>query len=348
MVMKMKLVQLLAKELKEWPEGVDVYAQDADGNIFPWEGAPERDHEEWLCEGAKIHQGKSWFSSEKKKPCDDHMTANVTKSQWQAEREKMNEPKWIRHRGGKQPVEDSVKIEYRMRDGDISNRLERASDLRWAHLSLESDIMAYRIIEESKDQEIEEVIVTDVKLEMMQGDSWVTIGRVAPDFGAFVFDGGPLPNDEEVKDTNLGTLTYKIEVDTSSAMTAINELSAKWDHLESPLKWRDEIIELEAYEEEFRREREKLIRKLESEGFKLIDHVAPVCGDQIIDMSDWRNWQAGDIVECVTDGDNGQSTFGARYAVKSVNRSSVQIVEDDRGSNTNGWGASNFKFSSRP
>lgn len=31
----MKLAQLLAKELKEWPKGVDVYAQDANGQIFP-------------------------------------------------------------------------------------------------------------------------------------------------------------------------------------------------------------------------------------------------------------------------------------------------------------------------
>ena len=102
-----------------------------------------------------------------------------------------------------------------------------------------------------------------------------------------------------MKDANIGTLTYKLEIDSAEATKEIDSLVAKWGQIESPLKWRDEIIELEAYEEEFRREREKLIRKLESEGFKLIDHMAPVYGEQIIDMSDWRNWQAGDVIEIV-------------------------------------------------
>lgn len=263
--MKMKLVQLLAKELKEWPEGVVVYFQWGDGEVFATsKGVPtEYSGSMWYVVGRDIEMAYDAPMYNKRLDlADDHDTAVVSKAQWQAEREKMNKPKWIRHRGGKQPVEDSVKIEYRMRDGDISNRLERAADLRWAHLSLSSDIMAYRIIEETKDQEI-----------------------------------------EEVKKTNFGTLPYKLEVDTSSAMIALNELSAKWDQLESPLKWRDEIIELEAYEEEFRRKRENLIRKLESEGFKLIDHMAPVYGEQIIDMSDWRNWKTGDIVLISNDPD---------------------------------------------
>ena len=316
----MKLVELLAKELKEWPEGVDVYAQDANGNIFPWVGIPSICGKEWgreySSEVARVHQGNSWYSGEDKEPCEDHVTANVTKSQWKAEREKMNEPKWIRHRGGKCPVKAGTKVVTRYRDGVVSDWCmtrnqdtdEECLSAIWSHSGGETDIMAY-YVEETKDQEI-----------------------------------------EEVKDTNIGTLSITLDAnDVFKPMIAsMKEMALEWGQIESPLKWRDEIIELEAYEEEFRREREKLIRKLESEGFKLIDHMAPVYGEALIDMSDWRNWQAGDIVECITVSDNGQFTFGARYAVKSVNRSSVHIVEDDRGSNTNGWGASNFKFSSRP
>lgn len=208
----MKLVQLLAKELKEWPENSTWCSQDDDKEIrFE------------MVDG-------DFFASEL---ADDHGGVGdgerVTKSQWQAEREKMNKPKWICHRGGNQPVEDSVKVEYRMRDGDISTQPEYAATLRWSHWSTEGDIMAYRVIEESKEQEI-----------------------------------------EEVKDTNIGTITYKLEIDATEATQRIDSLVAKWGHIVSPLKWRDEIIELEAYEEEFRREREKLIRKLESEGFKLL------------------------------------------------------------------------------
>ena len=155
--MKMKLVQLLAKELKEWPEGVDVYAQDANGQIYPWVGIPSRDNEEWLCEGAEIHQFGSWSSGEEKTPCDDHMTANVTKSQWQAEREKMNKPKWIRHRGGNTALHPGTMIEARLRSGEIQRAI--AGEFLWDNSLSDHavNIMAYRIIEETKDQEIEEV-----------------------------------------------------------------------------------------------------------------------------------------------------------------------------------------------
>ena len=305
----MKLVQLLAKELKEWPEGVDVYAQDPTGSVFPWTGSPDHDGEQWIISGAAdFHMGVSrvigGYSA-----CDDHMTANVTKSQWQAEREKINKPKWIRHRGGKCPVADDVKVLYRMRSGTITSRGEPSSILSWDHSKSGADIMAYRVIEETKDQEI-----------------------------------------EEVKKTNFGTITYKLEIDATEATKEIDSLVAKWGQIESPLKWRDAIIHCQAIIEDCEREIERNVNLLDAEGLMMqkdsknaMQHYAPD-----IDFSDWRNWQAGDIVECVTDCDNGQFTFGARYAVKSVNLSSVQIVEDDRGSNTNGWGASNFKFSSRP
>lgn len=302
----MKLVQLLAKELKEWPEGAKYACQDTagkyEGSVFFVSNEPEHSDGSggWSVCGVIDAIYNLEVSSDAK-------INTVTKSQWQAEREKMNKPKWIRHRGGLNPIDNDVLVEVKLRSGDIQSAY--SSDFIWRHVGCDYsvNIMQYRIMQETENQEI-----------------------------------------EEVKDTNLGKLTYKLEIDATEATKEIDSLVAKWGQIESPLKWRDEIIELEAYEEEFRREREKLIRKLESEGFKLIDHMAPVYGEQIIDFSDWRNWQAGDIVECVTDCDNGQFTFAARYAVKSVNRSSVQIVEDDRGSNTNGWGASNFKFIRRP
>ena len=225
----MKLVQLLAKELKEWPNGVDVYAQDPTGSVFPWIGSPDHDGEQWIVSGAaRVHMGASLviggYSA-----CDDHMTANVTKSQWQAESEKMNKPKWIRHRGGNTALHPGTMIEARLRSGEIQRAI--AGGFLWDNSLSDHavNIMAYRIIEETKDQEI-----------------------------------------EEVKKTNFGTITYNVEINATEATKEIDSLVAKWGQIVSPLKWRDEIIELEAYEEEFRREREKLIRKLESEGFKLL------------------------------------------------------------------------------
>lgn len=303
----MKLVQLLAKELKEWPEGVTHLTQsEVDNEIYnALEG-----NSEGALDSLDHRFDTSSRHSERPYPI-------VSREQWRSEREKMNKPKWIRHRGGKCPVKAGTKVVTRYRDGVVSdwcmtrdqNTEEECLSAIWSHSGGETDIMAY-YVEETKDQEIKKVKVTDAKLEMMQGDSWVTIGRVSSDFVASVFDGGPLPKDEEVKDTNLGTLTYKIEVDTSSAMTALNELSAKWDQLESPLKWRDEIIELEAYEEEFRREREKLIRKLESEGLKLIDHVASVCGETLADMDNWENWENGDVIEVINESKSSNAKPG--------------------------------------
>lgn len=236
----MKLVQLLAKELKEWPLGLDgdpslFLTQEGDGWLRSWDD-----------NGDLSFNGHGW-SMKGTIPCEDFgmleenlasdlSKAIITKDQWQAEREKMNKPKWIRHRGGKCPVKAGTKVVTRYRDGLVSDWCmtrnqdtdEECLSAVWSHSGDETDIMAY-YVEETKDQEI-----------------------------------------EEVKKTNFGTITYKLEIDATEATQRIDSLVEKWGQIVSPLKWRDEIIELEAYEEEFRREREKLIRKLESEGFKLL------------------------------------------------------------------------------
>lgn len=297
----MKLVQLLAKELKEWPESATVIVQDENKNVWSLDKELDLSYSvnEWASE--------EWFNLvlvdglEILINClaSDNKTSKVTQEQWQAEREKMNNPKWIRHRGGKCPVADDVKVLYRMRSGTITSRGEPSSILSWDHSKNGGDIMAYRVIEETKDQEIEEVKVADVKLEMLQGDSLVTIGSVSSDFGASVFDGGQPAKGEEVKKTNFGTITYKLEIDATEATKEIDSLVAKWGQIESPLKWRDEIIELEAYEEEFRREREKLILKLESEGFKLIDHAPAKCLLDEWEAMDYESFCVGDTVVCI-------------------------------------------------
>ena len=208
----MKLVELLAKELNEWPEGVVRAWQSGCDNEIYFDGA----NSEMFY--TTQHADDSGYSG-----------SRITRKQWKDEREKMNKPKWIRHRGGRMPVGEATIVDVRLRCGDIQKHED--CEFLWRHKDCDSavNIMAYRVIEETKDQEI-----------------------------------------EEVKKTNFGTITYKLEIDATDANKEIDSLVAKWGQIESPLKWRDEIIELEAYEEEFRREREKLIRKLESEGFKLL------------------------------------------------------------------------------
>ena len=287
----MKLVQLLAKELKEWPEGVVVYFQWGDGEVFATsKGVPtEYSGSMWYVVGRDIEMAYDAPMYNKRFDlAEDHDTATVNKSQWQAEREKMNKPKWIRHRGGWMPVGAATIVEVRLRCGDIQNH--EACEFMWRHKDCDSavNIMAYRVIEETKDQEI-----------------------------------------EEVKKTNFGTITYKLEIDATEATQRIDSLVAKWGQIESPLKWRDEIIELEAYEEEFRREREKLIRKLESEGFKLIDHMAPVFGEALVDMDNWHNWENGDIIEVIKESETSRAKAGL-YTITGFDSIHPKIELDER------------------
>lgn len=312
----MKLVKLLAKELKEWPDvdecsdQICFITQDASGVIFSWNDNGELKFVDgqWYMQGTIPFDEVIFDGSE---TCSDCSSAIVREEQWQSEREKMNKPKWIRHRGGKCPVKAGTKVVTHYRDGVVSDWCmtrnqdtdEECLSAIWSHFGGETDIMAY-YVEETKDQEIEEVETIDT--------------AKAPAIEFAFGDKDSDPKDLDWK--QLGTITSNLEIDATEAAKEIDSLVAKWGQIESPLKWRDEILELEAYEEEFRREREKLIRKLESEGFKLIDHIAPVYGGQVIDFSDWRNWQAGDIVECLMAPDKHEGYYfsGINYEIRKV------------------------------
>ena len=314
----MKLVQLLAKELKEWPEGVSCMVQDGSGKICTCRnGFPDPHDGDWtICGPKSMDTAVDWvdIGSGKHEIASDQKSSIITLEKWQAEREKMNKPKWIRHRGMKQPVNDGVTIEVKLRSGSVQT--SKSENFMWSYGFCDSsaNIMQYRVIEETKDQEIEEVIPKHMAFGYAIKEEMVAqIGEECP-FAQVA---------STAEKTNFGTITYKLEIDATEATQQIDSLVAKWGQIESPLKWRDEIIELEAYEEEFRREREKLIRKLESEGFKLIDHMAPVYGEQIIDMSDWRNWQAGDIVRVVISND-ASLPIGNEYVVKEIESSEYE------------------------
>lgn len=257
----MKLVQLLAKELKEWPEGVGKVMQDFDMEIRFFD-----------LSGDQMTLLDFYIDELASDACDEIRFAGggveITKSQWQAEREKMNKPKWIRHRGGKCPVPCGTKVETRHRNGYTCTPhfyTQNASsdvvmNLVWSHKGDKMDIMAYRVIEETKDQEV-----------------------------------------EEVKKTNFGTITYKLEIDATEATQQIDSLVAKWGQIESPLKWRDAIIHCQAIIEDCEREIQRNVNLLDAEGLMMQkdSKKAMQYYQTDIDMSDWRNWQIGDLV-CAT------------------------------------------------
>lgn len=296
----MKLVELLAKELSEWPEDAAQASQDYDREIRFYDADEDQlslldffveDHADDACDEITFSGGG----------------VRVSKAQWQAERDRQKGGEWKRHRGGKQPVADGTNIEYKLRDGSIIDWT--AEKLDWRHSNDSSDIMQYRVISQPQAEEV------------------------------------------EVKDTTIGTLSYKVEIDTTEASQAIDELAAKWDQIETPFKWRDEVTELNAYIEEFTREREALINRLAEEGFALLPAMTAVMGVEDIDMSDWRNWQAGDIVECVTGGYTGVYTKGNQYKVEWVKEDCFSVYDDCGEKSSCDWfdhDAEGLKFISRP
>lgn len=156
----MKLVQILARELKEWPEGAYAAVQDNDIDKTIWyleEGHKEIRHsgEEWVFE--------SWFEiliSEPSRLATDHATAIVNRADWEAEKARIAgkvDGGWKRHRGGKCPVVAGTRVSTKHRDGTITpvhhltaDPMARDVSLKtaWAHRKYRYDIMYYKPAEQ--------------------------------------------------------------------------------------------------------------------------------------------------------------------------------------------------------
>lgn len=153
-----------------------------------------------------------------------------------------------------------------------------------------------------------------------------------------------------MKDTNLGTLTYTLEVDASSAMTALNELHAKWDQLESPLKWRDAIIHCQAIIEDCEREIQRNVNLLDAEGLMMQkdSKKAMQYYQTDIDMSDWRNWQIGDLV-CATKNFDDADIGDELIITRLDHADEEQPIGMSTGSSATYWPEMNWvKFVRRP
>lgn len=151
----MKLVEILAKELTDWPECVSI-TQDYDGDVGLYSisnpATCSAERAVWKFGGHIrniAHLGRV---------ASDHATAIVTREDWEKEKMKQAAPKksaegWIWHRGGKCPVEKGVRVDVRFRDGEISMNqpaLEKGNPSEpwahdWSHDGVSADIMAYRL-----------------------------------------------------------------------------------------------------------------------------------------------------------------------------------------------------------
>ena len=98
--------------------------------------------------------------------------------------------------------------------------------------------------------------------------------------------------------------------------------------IDGPLQWRDRIAEIDATTQSLEAERADLVQKLASEGFALIGRINELLTDAAQkheDMSDWRNWKVGDIVECVSHNER----WSAKFAIGSVNVIKEIITDSD-------------------
>ena len=112
----------------------------------------------------------------------------------------------------------------------------------------------------------------------------------------------------------------------------------------NPLAWRDRVQEIDIVVQVLEEERLSLVQGLEAEGFALINAKR----EPAEDMTDWRNWKAGDLVECVKKSEViAVLTIGRNY-VLGKDCVSLCITDDDGDEMTSCIREGCFKFVSRP
>ena len=143
------LVEILAVELKEWPDIVASFGCDTDGEIRAYD-----EHG-----GADEYHNQIDFYPEVPVASEDRANGYgalaspvlVTREMWEAERAKLSKPKanaqgWVRHRGRKNPFNVCTLVDARLRSGQVVTG-KFSENLHWVHTGNNFDVMAYRVNE---------------------------------------------------------------------------------------------------------------------------------------------------------------------------------------------------------
>lgn len=106
-----------------------------------------------------------------------------------------------------------------------------------------------------------------------------------------------------------------------------------------PIKMRDTIIELEAYEEHFRRERDVLITGLVAEGFVLINQIGANLDkiDKAVSAhnpQDPKGWVEGDSLKCLLSAAHHCYSVGKVYKVVKAQDDFDLCLSDNYGSSS--------------
>jgi hypothetical protein len=348
----MKLVEILGKELNEWPPKADwaVCVLGTRGEVkasFGRGGKPKPDptdrkfHTWSVCEpetNAADWLGVHRVLSEK---ASDQLTAIVTRADWEAERAKLKAPKadgdgWVRNRGrsDKSPVDAGVTCTIKFRDGSEATGGVRT--LRWLHNGGPADVMRYKIHKPAEQP--------------------APVREKAIQVGIDAADAGKLTPIAEVKARILARKTAEQPVPVEKKYGFISEAQehALTQPADTMLAIRDRIRELDTQRaeveatyqcqvSEITKERESLVQKLAGEGLALVEVVVQPAED----MSDWRNWKYGDVLLC-EGSQSSHYTSGHLYTFICISPSgSARTVTDNRGVE-NGLAPQFFKWHSRP
>lgn len=154
----MKLVELLAEKLEKWADTTVCYAQDPCGRVWPYKIKPNFNGCQWFGYPMSLDYDEAIDQNNDAKHLtvslsSDYASTVVTKSMWQAERDRQKGGEWKRHRGRKQPVEDGVFVEYKLRGG-VTGACP-ASKIAWSHMIDDTDVMQYRVLSQSQAEEVE-------------------------------------------------------------------------------------------------------------------------------------------------------------------------------------------------
>lgn len=154
----MKLIDLLVKELPKrggWPDGALNATQDKDGQVCFSAGAvPEFGYAAW--------EGGDWLGNEfYATRASDYASAIITCEQYEsalaASKAVVGHDGWIQWAGGECPVDSDAIVEVKYRSPkpyQYNNYNDRAGDFDWEHTGRSSDIIAYRMHQQTKSEQV--------------------------------------------------------------------------------------------------------------------------------------------------------------------------------------------------
>ncbi len=242
----MKLVEILARELKAWPKnGCVSVTQEKNGYVYFWrEKRLEFNGGRWSHHSGDGLCDKDYSLGKLPNIASDHATAIVTRADWQAAKDKLkgktvkkpnaNKDGWIRHRGGKCPVEGNVLVDYRMRTGMYSSVSAHAAELRWKHVGIPGDIMAYRIHTPSEQPAIAEKSSPVEPVAPIAGPlQWRD--RITEIDAEQKRDEASFKNATELRSTERAELVQKL---ASEGLALIERKAEPVEDMSDPAKWR--------------------------------------------------------------------------------------------------------------